>query len=309
MSYEKTISMNPDMSGMAEIFPDIVFSRQDGEELTMQILSPWWDHEGGEIPRYPLIVFIQGCGWTFPNVWYEIPQLSKFAQEGYVVAAITHRDATQGHPYPACIQDVKTAIRFLRKNADIYGIDADRIGLFGTSSGGNLAILSALYTNETYFDLIPHSETSTLCLLSEKNKIQDMEYPEFSDKIDYIISCFPTTDFVDFYLDPGMDTDIKSVFEALSDGKVDEEYSVLKAMSPCHILNELPKKPSLPPILLAHGTGDLLIPYEHSARLFKILKEIGADVSFVTVEGGPHEGPFWSREMLSLIFEFIHSHC
>ncbi|MBO5489647.1 MAG: alpha/beta hydrolase, partial [Eubacterium sp.] len=65
------------------------------------------------------------------------------------------------------------------------------------------------------------------------------------------------------------------------------------------------KKVELPPIFLAHGNQDMLIAYHQSSDLCRQLERLGADVSFVTVDGAPHEGPFWSREMLDLIFEFI----
>ena len=69
------VQANPSWEGMAEIFPDVVFSRTEGVELKMQIIAPWWDREGKEIPRYPLVVFVQGSAWTIPVVWYHIPQM------------------------------------------------------------------------------------------------------------------------------------------------------------------------------------------------------------------------------------------
>lgn len=301
MGYEKMISFNPEMDGLAEIFPDITFSHAGGCELKLHLIMPWWNRENTECPSFPLVVFVQGCGWTFPNVWLEVPQLSAFAQKGYVIALVTHRDATEGHPFPACIEDVKTAIRFLRKNAKEYAIDPTRIGLWGTSSGANISLLCALYPKRNCFDIIAHSENSALAKLK---RLQPIEYADFSDEVNYIISCFPTTDFVEFYDDPQMDAGIKEVFEALSGGFVDQERSVLKAMSPYHLLKEK-ENITLPPIFLAHGTGDSLIPYNQSAKFYKLLKETDTDVTWVTVEQGEHEGSFWSHKLLNMIFEFI----
>lgn len=69
-------------------------------------------------PKRPLIVFVQGSGFTHPWIYPEIPQLARYAQHGYVVAAVTHRSCLEGHPFPAYLQDVKTAIRFLRRHAE-----------------------------------------------------------------------------------------------------------------------------------------------------------------------------------------------
>ena len=289
MGYEKTIKMNPEMTGQAEIFPDILFSQAGGEDLYMQIISPWWHHDLDIIPRYPALVFIQGSSWTFPNVWYEVPQLCNLAQKGYVVATITHRNALEGHPYPACIQDVNTAIRFLRANADTYAIDVDHIGLMGTSSGGNMVLLSELYRDD------PAMKTE--------------EYADFSDKVNFIVSAFPTNDFVEFYKDPDMDQEIKDIFLAISDNKLDKDMTILRKMSPYLIIKdkiEAGEKIDFPPLFLTHGTGDLLIPYNQTKKFYDLIKEkTDIDTTFVTVEEGPHEGPFWSKEIRQMIFEFI----
>src|SRR5690606_6431839 len=111
------------------------------------IMVPWYEKTDSledEVPRRPLIVFLQGSGWTFPDVNYEIPQLAEYARNGYVVATITHRSYKDGYPAPAFLQDAKTAIRFLRKNANVYGIDPNRVCFWGTSSGGNTAMLVAM---------------------------------------------------------------------------------------------------------------------------------------------------------------------
>lgn len=279
------IQSNPTREGMAEIFPDVVFSHAGGEELKMQILSPWWDHEGTEIPRYPLVVFVQGSAWTFPGVWYQIPQLSELARQGYVVATITHRNSMEGHPFPACLQDVKTAIRFLRKNASVYGIDTEHVGLWGTSSGANLSLLAALTEGE--------------------ERYRTDEYAEYSDKVNLVAACFPTTDLMEYMVDEGMDQGIKDIFVALSGGNLDEEMSVLREMSPFWRVKDQRTGTYYPPILLAHGDADELIPHTQSMKLYHELEAKGADVTMVTVQGAPHEDTFWSREMLELIYQFI----
>lgn len=279
-----TVQSNPSWEGMAEIFPDVVFSHVGGEELKMQIIAPWWDREGTEIPKYPLIIFVQGSAWTFPGVWYQIPQLSELAKKGYVVATITHRNSMEGHPFPACLQDVKTAIRFLRKNASEYGIAADRIGLWGTSSGANLSLLAALTEGE--------------------ERYRTEEYQEYSDKVNFVVACFPTTDLVEYMQDDSADQEIKEIFKALSGGTVDEEMSILKEMSPFQKVKES-SSITCPPILLAHGDADELIPHSQSMKLYEELDKKGAEAMMVTVKGAPHEDAFWSQEMLSLIYDFI----
>ena len=292
MHIEKTIKENQTLGGMAEMIPDVEFSHAGGERLKMQIITPWYDCESMERPTYPLVVFVQGCAWTFPDVWCQIPQLSELARRGYVVATITHRNAMEGHPFPACLEDVKTAIRFLRKNANLYGINPERVGLWGTSSGGNLSLLTAM----------------TIGVKDYETK----EYPGYSDKVDYVVACFPTNDFVEYMQDETGDQEIKDIFAALSDGKIDENMSVLKKMSPYYLVEEAKQQNDCvkyPPVFLAHGDRDMLVPYRQTEKLYHSLKETDTDVTFVTVENAPHEGSFWGREMLKLIFQFIEEHC
>lgn len=287
MSDVKIIKSNPSMEGMAEIIHDVVFSVAEGVELKLQLILPWWDR-AGQVPSYPLIVFVQGSGWTFPNVWYEVPQLCEFAKKGYAVATITHRNSLEGYPFPACLMDVKTAIRYLRKNAGIYGIDKERVGIWGTSSGGNLALLTAMTIGD--------------------ERYETEEYKGYSDKVNYCVSCFPTTDFVECMESPDFDKGIKDIFAALSGGAIDENMTVLKEISPYYISeNSIEKnlKVNYPPIFLAHGTKDMLIPYKQSEKMYQSLKRLGADATMVAVEDAPHEGSFWSREIIEMIYDFI----
>jgi len=292
MHIAKTIKNNPSLDGMAEMIPDVEFSHVGGEGLKMQIITPWYDCECKERPAYPLVVFVQGSGWTFPDVWCQIPQLCELARRGYVVATVTHRNALEGHPFPACLQDVKTAIRFLRKNAGLFGINPERVGLWGTSSGGNLSLLTAM----------------TMGMEEYETK----EYQGYSDKVDYVVACFPTNDFVEYMQDETSDQGIKDVFAALAGGKIDEDMAVLKKMSPYYLVEEAKKQAGFvkyPPIFLAHGDDDALVPYRQTEKLYQSLKETDTDVTFVTVEKAPHEGSFWGREILEMVFQFIKEHC
>ena len=111
------IDNNPLFSGLAEVLPDISYSAAH-PELKMTLIFPQAARRLDDGRNYPTIVFVQGSGWTSPNIYYEIPQLSRFAQLGYIVATLTHRSALDGHRAPAFLEDVKTAIRFLREKAE-----------------------------------------------------------------------------------------------------------------------------------------------------------------------------------------------
>ena len=67
----KVIPYNPLLEGLAESTGDIVFAHEDGKDITLRILKPW-KNDLNKDKRYPLIVFIQGSGWTFPNIGYHL---------------------------------------------------------------------------------------------------------------------------------------------------------------------------------------------------------------------------------------------
>ena len=76
------IPNNPTQKGFAEITHDVVFSRAGGEEIKMSLILPK-PVEGSSIrDKYPLIVFLQGSGWTAPRIYSQIPQMSWFAKNG-----------------------------------------------------------------------------------------------------------------------------------------------------------------------------------------------------------------------------------
>ena len=269
-----TIQNNPSLKGMAEVFPSVAFAAPDGVPLTAEVVMPWIDRESGtDNRRFPFVLFIQGSGWTFPGVWYQLPQISALAAKGYVVASITHRNSLEGNPYPACIDDVKSAIEFFKSHAEEYAIDTEHIGMWGTSSGANLALIIAMTEN---IDL------------------------------KFVVSCFATTDMPELYLDDNLDVNIRDAFIALSGGNVDEDMTVLKKMSPYHLIEE---GKIYPPMFISHGTKDMLIPYRQSEKFYKRLTSCtDTEAVMVAVKDAPHEGAFFSEELIGMIHKFIGEH-
>jgi len=89
-----------------------------------------------ETPPYPLVAFIYGSAWQCNSCKAAVTHvLTALLDGGFAVASINHRSSSEAI-YPAQIQDCKAAIRYLRANASTYGLDPDRIGVTGSSSGG-----------------------------------------------------------------------------------------------------------------------------------------------------------------------------
>ena len=278
----KKLKNNPSLSGMARLVPNVVFSNAAGVELKMQIIVPWVSDSDDSIKqKWPLIVFLQGSAWTFPDVNYQIPQLSTLARKGYVVATITHRNFMDGHPAPAFLQDAKTAIRFLRKNADEYHIDPEHVCFWGTSSGGNTSLLVALTGDDP--------------------KYKTDEYQNFSDSVSVAIDCFGPTNLVGLFKNAKSSED-PEFFNGFAGGDLSEHIDLLSEMSPLLILK---KNKKCPPILIVQGDADTVVPYSESENMYKALKDNGHDAEMICIENAPHEGSFWSCELLDEIADFI----
>lgn len=286
----KTIPYNPALDGIAEVTPDIVYAAENGKGLTLRIVKPWKNNKNQD-RRYPLIVFIQGSGWTFPNINYHLPQICQFAAAGYVVATVTHRSSNDGHPFPAFLQDVKSAIRFLRAHAAEHQIDPDRVAAWGTSSGGNTALLLGLTGDD------PRYKTSV--------------HPEQSDAVKAVVDVFGPTDMMSLFIsrhgydeNVQLDPDHEAYYNRIlgASWKTAEGRAAADAMSPLQILRE---GMQLPPMQLLYGDADPVVPYDQGERMYAKLCAMGYDAEFVRVTGAEHEGNFWSQAVLDEIMAWL----
>ena len=121
-----------------------LLSQSERDELQMQILQPWalTDEEGND-RLYPAVVFVKEAVGPFRKSILRFRNYHNWRQ-GYVVATIHIVTLEDGHRAPAYLEDVKTAIRFLRAHSEDLHIDPKRLGIWGTSSGANAALLAAL---------------------------------------------------------------------------------------------------------------------------------------------------------------------
>lgn len=127
----------PEVIASLEAHPDLVYARYGEREMQLDL----WRPKAATKPL-PAIVCIHGGGWSKGNRSSMAMLAQALAAKGYVAVTISYRLSGEAK-FPAAEQDCKAAVRWLRANAEKYGIKSDAIGVTGMSAGGHLAALLA----------------------------------------------------------------------------------------------------------------------------------------------------------------------
>lgn len=207
----------------------------------------------------PTLVFIHGGGWATGG-----PDDYKFytvayAAKGYAAASISYRLVGKA-PYPACVQDCRNAIRWLKSNAAKYGLDPDRIAAIGGSAGGHLSMMLGYAPAE-----VPDWD-------------KENPFPGISPKVQAVINFYGPSDLTDDLAKTN-----STVIRFFGGKKFAEAGRDYQMASP---LTHLDK--SDPPTLILHGTIDEIVSVEQSDRLAARLKDLGIPVVYDRLEGWPH---------------------
>jgi acetyl esterase/lipase len=235
---------------------DVVYGKGGDEELKLNIGRP----KDLGAPA-PCVVIIHGGGWAAGNKSQHDAQVLELARRGYVSATIGYRFAPK-HPFPAQIEDVKCAIRFLRANAERYHLDKDRIGAVGFSAGAHLSML-----------------------LGTMDKDDGLEgeggNPEQPSKVNAVVSWFGPTDLT------SSDWPEKTgkILVNFLGGSRQEKPEAYKRASPITYVN-----PGDAPMLLIQGTKDGLVPWTQATAMADALTKAGVYGRVDLIVGAYHGG-------------------
>src|SRR6516164_1598646 len=120
---------------------DQIFKKTEQGDLKISISFPddWKPSD-----KRPAIVFFFGGGWTQGTVQQFAPQSAYLARRGMVAARADYRVKSRHQVTPdVCVEDAKSAVRWLRKNAATLGIDPEKVVAAGGSAGGHIAACTA----------------------------------------------------------------------------------------------------------------------------------------------------------------------
>ena len=227
----------------------------------------------------PCIVYVQGSAWGKQDIYGTLPMLVDIARMGFVVASVEYRPVTM-EPFPGFVMDVKAAIRFLKANADLYGIDPDRIAIWGCSSGGHTSLMvgSTGWTKE--FD--------------------DDRYPEQDSSVAACVAYYGVAEFSRFWKDGPFPR--PQLFDHILGKEAAKDPDNVARISPVTYIHP---EQAYPPFLLIHGDMDQIVPFEQSEIMYGKLTECGHRADFYQVRGAGHGTAFWTKEVLDITGQFF----
>lgn len=244
-------------------------------KLEMDILKP--NRKG----KFPTVLFVAGGSFAHSYKENYLQQRMEIAKAGYVVASMEYRTIPDG-VFPQSLEDVKAAIRFLKANAEEYGIDKERIAIMGESAGGYLVAMAGATNGTRDFDKGEN--------LSENSDVKA------------VVDIYGVTDFgeADFDIPEDIDEGYRAILLSVKFWLNDVRNDI-KVTNPISYISE-----KTPPFLLMHGDADTLVPPVHTEMLHKALIEKGIESTRYVVTGAGHSDEYWFQpEIIKTIINFL----
>lgn len=252
----------PDPSTGGTRYADVEYARVMGyRPLRMDLVLP--ATASGPVP---VVVWIHGGAWLFGSRLHGAvtePACRALVDRGLAVALVEYRLSGEAR-FPACLHDVKAAVRWLRRFGPSVGVDGEAIGVWGESAGGHLAAFVAMNGADERLD---GTVGVTGC----------------SSNVAAAVAWYPGTDFLAMGPDGTGWPDPTTPEALLIGGPTRERRQDAAFASPVNHVH-----PGAAPILLVHGLQDDLIPPQQSALLHEALQAVGDTSELEWIEGAGH---------------------
>ncbi|QIR40898.1 alpha/beta hydrolase [Tolypothrix sp. PCC 7910] len=223
-----------------------IFATPAGEVLEIEVYQP------PEVGKYPALVVIYGGAWEtgYPHANYEFNQY--LAARGYSVFAIDYRHAPK-YQFPAQLDDVRTALNFIRQHAAEYEADPENMILLGRSSGAHLAMLAA--------------------------------YQPDAPPIRAVVSYYGPVNLTEGYNQPPQPDplNIRAILKTFLGGSPQELPDEYKIASPINYVTR-----PLPPTLLVYASRDHVVQAKFGRQMYETLHKAGETAVFLEIPWAEH---------------------
>lgn len=285
---------------------NIEFARPDGEPLHCDVYRPAPpseiqdadEHVGPEPPKgteppkgpeplkgieqkRPAVLLVHGGGWASGDKWTTAGYARAFAESGMVAVTVNYRLAPT-HKFPAQVDDIRAALAWVGKNADQYGIDTKRVGMFGYSAGAHLVCMIGTLSDADWSDVEPTTEW-------EPHDPRWQAIPELCAIVGGGAPC----EFRTLPLD-------NTAISFFLGGPRRELPEVYRAASPAAHASS-----GDVPMLFVHGTSDLIVPHASSRILYEAQIAAGVASEYLALDGSGHMLTFLNPETRQAAIEFL----
>jgi acetyl esterase/lipase len=261
---------------------DVIYGRKYGTALTMDVFRPSEGANGVGL------IFVVSGGWFSAHEAIAMPFVKPFTDRGYTVFAVVHGSQPK-FTIPEILDDMHRAVRYIRHHSKEYGVDPDRLGIYGGSAGGHLSLMlgGAGKPGEA----------------AAKDPV-DRE----SSRVQAVACFFPPTDFLN-YGKPGENAVGRGVLEGFQAPfdfhqrdetrnrlvRIDDEArrdEIGREISPVNHVTE-----DDPPTFIVHGDADKLVPIQQAEIFVEAAKKAGVEAELYVKEGGGHGWPGMDKDI------------
>jgi acetyl esterase/lipase len=243
---------------------DVIYMKAGGTAFTMDVLKP-------AKPNRAAVVFVVSGGWISDHSMLKSfgPDIEKvFVDGGFTVFEVVH-GAQPRFKVAEIVEQVRTAVRFVRAHATDYGIDSNRVGVSGISTGGHLSLMIAGS---------PDSPVNAVAAIAPPADLANWGKPAFVFTDDPQLAV----------LVPALGFDPKAP-------KKDVE-ALVKQLSPITYVNA-----KYPPTLIIHGDSDKIVPLQQGQAMDHALAEAGVEHKLEVILGGGHDDTTFGPALMKAV--------
>jgi acetyl esterase/lipase len=234
------------------VLPDVEYGVIGGKKLLLDVYLP----AGPATKLRPGIVLIHGGAWSSADKSTMRGMATFLARSGFVAVSVDYRLFNgSDNRWPAQLDDVQRAVRWLRANAVKYNIDPDHMGAFGHSAGAQLAALLGM---------------------EDTRDNSDPALAKYSSRVQAVVDVSGPTDFLTDH-----DAEGDAFLESFFGGSYKKQPAVWRDASPAsHVAK------SNAPFLIIHGTKDDSVPITQAQELYEKFQQAGVSVNFIKLDSG-----------------------